>query len=178
MRGVIILLFAGLLAGCVPNFGGRVFAPGVAGESREDQIIVGERLMQAGEYELALRAFNRAALREGLTAETLAAIGTAQLALGRIGQAEASLRRATQQPDATPRTWNNLGVVLMEARKFPEAVLVFRRAFATDSGNSQIIRDNLAKALASRDEPAYHAPQNEGPRLIGRGTGDVALITR
>lgn len=133
--------------------------------------------MEAGEFELALRAFNRATLQEGINARTLGVIGTAQLALGRLGQAEATLRRATEQPDVTPETWNNLGVTLMEARKYPEAVLVFRRAFATDSGNSPVIRDNLAKALASRDQPDYDRPQ-EGPRLIGQGTGNVLLITR
>ena len=33
-----------------------VFAPGIAGEAETDGLVVGHRLMAAGEYELALRA--------------------------------------------------------------------------------------------------------------------------
>ena len=51
------------------------------------------RLMAAGQYELALDAYLRAAARDGFTVDTLAALGTANLRLGRLGQAEALLRR-------------------------------------------------------------------------------------
>ena len=70
-------------------------APGVAGESDIDGLIVGHRLMAAGEYELALRAYTRAAAQQGLNVDTLSALGSANLKLGRLGQAERLLRRAT-----------------------------------------------------------------------------------
>lgn len=167
------------LTGCAdPLSRGDVFAPGIAGEARGDQMEVGHRLMDAGEYELALRAFTRAgAQRGGLTPEVLSALGSANLGLGRLGQAEDLLRRATKAEPDNPAAWNNLGVVLMETGRFPEAVQVFRRAFATSSGQSDVIRDNLAKALAKRDDPFYAAPNDSGATLVRRGAGDVLLVT-
>ena len=71
------------------------FAPGVdSRKAGEDGLIVGHRLMEAGEYELALRAYYRAAARDGLNVDILSALGSANLKLGRLGQAEQLLRRA------------------------------------------------------------------------------------
>ena len=53
------------LAACAPGgqlaSGDGVFAPGVAGKAEVDNLVVGHRLMAAGEYELALDAYTRAA---------------------------------------------------------------------------------------------------------------------
>lgn len=156
----------------------RVFAPGARGWGTEDQLTIGRRMMDAGEYELALRAFTRAAAQKGTTTEILGEVGFANLALGRVGQAEEILRKATDAEDATPIMWNNLGVALMEKGEIPEAVLVFRRAFATSSGQSDAIRDNLAKALALRDDPNYDGDNDDGPKMIRQGRGNVLLVTR
>ena len=43
-------------------------------------------------------------------------IGSANLKLGRLGQAEKLLRRAIKADEAFAPAWNNLGVVLMEIR--------------------------------------------------------------
>ncbi|MEL7345730.1 MAG: tetratricopeptide repeat protein, partial [Pseudomonadota bacterium] len=94
---------------------GSPFAP--AGRIQQDDsvdgLIVGHRLMAVGEYELALKAYYRAAGEQGMTVDTLSAIGSANLRLGRLGQAERILRRATQEDETFPPAWNNLGVVLM-----------------------------------------------------------------
>lgn len=169
---LLCLCFALLAAACSPE---SPYAPGVRGMGG-DQMVVGNRLMEAGEYQTALRAYTRAASKRGMTAEVLGAIGTANLALGRLGQAEQFLRRAIEAPDATPEMWNNLGVALLEQGETSEAVQVFRRAFALSSGDSPQIRDNLAKALAKRDDPDYDISDN-GPKLIYRGTGNVLLVT-
>lgn len=153
------------------------FAPGIAGAARTDQLAAGHRMMDAGEYELALAAFTRAAVQQGLSSDVLASLGSANLALGRLGQAEEQLRRATARDDASPMAWNNLGVVLMERSRFPEAARVFQRAFALADGRSDVIRDNLAKALAYRDGTGYTGTNNAGAQLIRRGTGDVLLRT-
>jgi len=53
-----------------------------------------------GEYELALKAYTRAAAQQGLNVDTISALGSANLKLGRLGQAERWLRRATEEaPD-------------------------------------------------------------------------------
>lgn len=166
-----------LLAACAPQTD-RVFAPGTRGWGAQDQLVTGRRMMDAGEYELALRAFTRAAAQQGTTTEILGEIGLANLALGRIGQAEEILRKATDASDATPEIWNNLGVVLTEQGEIPEAVLVFRRAFATSSGQSDAIRDNLTKALAMRDDPSYDGANDDGPKMIRQGRGNVLLVTQ
>lgn len=153
------------------------FAPGVAGESDIDGLLVGHRLMAAGEYELALKAYTRAAAQQGLNVDTLSALGSANLRLGRLGQAERLLRRATDLDPNFPAAWNNLGVILMERRKYAEAAEVFRRAFATDNGNSDQIKENLRISLALVEDPFYDDPQNEDVKLVRRGAGDYVILT-
>lgn len=155
-----------------------VYAPGLATRGDDvDGLIVGHRLMAAGEYELALEAYYRAAGEQGLNVDTLSAIGSANLKLGRLNQAEKILRRAVEEAPDFPPAWNNLGVVLMEQGKTAEAAQVFRRAYATDNGNSDEIRDNLRLALAKMENPAsVEANQNNGFELVRRGSGDFVLL--
>jgi Flp pilus assembly protein TadD len=161
-----------------PTDGDRVFAPGVSGSSDIDGLEIGHRLMAAGEYDLALRAYTRAAGQQGLNVDTLSALGSANLKLGRLGQAETLLRRAVDEDPAFAAAWNNLGVILMERGKIPEAAQVFRRAFATDNGNSDEIRDNLRLALANLNDPGNtQIQENEPFQLVRRGTGDFILLS-
>jgi Flp pilus assembly protein TadD len=161
-----------------PTDGDRVFAPGVSGSSDIDGLEIGHRLMAAGEYDLALRAYTRAAGQQGLNVDTLSALGSANLKLGRLGQAETLLRRAVDEDPAFAAAWNNLGVILMERGKIPEAAQVFRRAFATDNGNSDEIRDNLRLALANlNDLGNTQTQENEPFQLVRRGTGDFILLS-
>lgn len=165
-----------LLAGCgADGFGrsaGGVYAPGVAGSTREDALEIGHRLMSAGQYELALDAYMRAAGQQGLNVDTLSALGSANLRLGRLGQAERLLRRAVAEDAEFVPAQNNLGVVLMEQGRFGEAAEVFRRAYATDNGSSDTIRDNLRLALSRLDDPDYAGGQeNVQFQLIYGGTG-------
>ncbi len=177
----ILLWFAALTAcgqgGFAPN-GDQVYAPGVAGQSDIDGLLVGHRLMAAGEYELALRAYTRAAAQQGLNVDTLSALGSANLKLGRLSQAERLLQRAVDEDPTFAAAWNNLGVILMERGKTAEAAQVFRRAFATDNGNSDQIRDNLRLALAKMENPAYTGTQENEPfQLVRRGAGDYVILS-
>ena len=52
--GLACLTLAACETGGLNRSTDGVFAPGVAGPSAEDGLIVGHRLMDAGEYELAL----------------------------------------------------------------------------------------------------------------------------
>ena len=107
--------------------------------------------------------------------DVLSAIGSANLQLGRLGQAEQILRRATELDETFPPAWNNLGVVLMERGNYGEASRVFQLAFALDSGQSAEIRENLRLALAKLDDPAYSAPEEEF-RLVRRGPGYYGIL--
>ena len=130
--------------------------------------------MEAGEYELALKAYLRAAAQQGVNVDVLSAIGSANLQLGRLNQAEQILRRATEFDETFPPAWNNLGVVLMEKGQYGEASRVFRLAFALDSGQSAEIRENLRLALAKIENPEYSAPNDF--RLVRRGPGFYRLL--
>lgn len=175
------LAFAGVAVACSP--GGQddndLWAPGVeTGQEGVDPLIVGHRLMAAGEYELALDAFTRATLKHGLTAEMMSSIGSAYLGLGRLGQAEEMLRRATAEDPDWAEPHNNLGVVLMERGKTAEAVQIFKRAYALDNGESDAIRDNLRLALAKFENSAHSDPQsteNNVYKLVQQGGGSYAI---
>ena len=157
------------------------FAPGVstrAASEAVDGLTVGHNLMAAGEYELALKAFYRAAAERGeIDADILSGVGSAQLKLGRLGQAERTLRQAVEQDENFVPAWNNLGVVLMEIGQYGEASLMFKRAFALDGGQSDDIQANLTLALAKLQNPAYVEPDRSGPALVRRGAGEYLLMT-
>ncbi len=171
-----------LLAGCVQTGGpgnGSPFAPsGVPrGAQSVDGLIVGHRLMAAGEYELALKSYLRSAADHGTTVDVLSAVGSANLMLGRLGQAEKMLRRAVQKDETFAPAWNNLGVVLMERGQTAEAARVFRIAFGLDRGQSADIRENLRRALAKVDKPGYDPVTDENFALVRRGAGDFLLLS-
>jgi len=167
------ILITTTLAACGNSGGlnrsaGGVFAPGVATRGGEtDNMRVGHRLMEAGQFELALEAYTRAAGQQGLNVDTLSALGSANLRLGRLGQAERLMRRAVAEDPTFAPALNNLGVILMERGQTAEAAEVFRRAFATDNGNSDEIRTNLRLALDRLENSDYSDPQeNEEFQLV------------
>ena len=168
MRAALALSGVFLLVACAETADRRAdiespFAPTInaAATPEVDQMTVGHRLMAAGEYQLALKSFYRAAADEGMTTDVLSSLGSAHLELGRLEQAETLLRQATDAAPEDPMAWNNLGVVLMEKGEYAEAEQVFRRAFAFDAGQSEMIRENLRLALAKLENPAY-AVENNG----------------
>ena len=173
---LVLTALAACDAGGLQPSGGEAYAPRgrPQGEKSVDGLIVGHRLMSAGQYELALEAYYRAASAQGVNVDVLSAIGSANLQLGRLGQAEQILRRATEVDETFPPAWNNLGVVLMERGEYGEASRVFRLAFALDSGQSAEIRENLRLALAKLDNPAYSAPEEF--RLVRRGPGVYQIL--
>ena len=138
--------------------------------------------MAAGEFELALKAYYLAASQHGINSDVLSAIGSADLKLGRLGQAEKILRRAIEDDPTFVPAINNLGVVLMEMGKFGEARAMFQKAYALDSGTSDEIRDNLRLAIARSENTVYGDPvvADDEPvfNLVRRGEGDYVLLSQ
>lgn len=144
-----------------------------------DGLIVGHRLMAASEYELALKAYLRAAGQHGFTVDVLSALGSANLHLGRLNQAEDLLRKAVKEDRNFVPALNNLGVVLMERGQYGEARVLFQQAFAADSGQTDSIRENLKLAIAKTEDDVYAEPE-ETPRftLVRRGHSTYELLSR
>jgi Flp pilus assembly protein TadD len=113
-----------------------------------------------------------------MTADVLSGLGSADLMLGRLGQAERLLRRAVEKDENFAPAWNNLGVVLMEQDKIGEAERVFRTAFALDSGESAEIQENLRLALEKLDKPAYPEQDKYNFALVRQGTGQYLLLSK
>jgi Flp pilus assembly protein TadD len=188
MKTAFLLLGLCLLCACQSLGGGTLgasdkSAPGVDASAEDvDGLIVGHRLLEAGEPELALKAYYRAAAQQGINSDVLSAIGSANLALGRLGQAEQVLRRALDEEPTFVPALNNLGVVLMEQGKAPEAKNVFQQAYALDSGNSDAIRENLIRAIAMSEKSIY-ADEPEQQKLersfslVRRGQGENVLLS-
>ena len=182
----VLCVFALLVLSACASTGGQgpSNAPPLADGTRAsvDGLEVGHRLMEAGEYELALKAYSRAAGQHGVTSDVLSAIGSADLKLGRLGQAEKILRRAIEDDPTFVPALNNLGVVLMEQGKFGEARVMFQRAYAEDSGSSDEIRDNLRLAIARSETTVYGDPvvADDEPmfNLVRRGEGDYVLLSQ
>jgi Flp pilus assembly protein TadD len=177
---LLAIIAVAVMASCGPKTisttPNGVYAPGVdLSKSAENGVEVGQRLMAAGQYELAMEAFTRAALEQGLTAEILTGMGTANLGLGRLGQAETLLRRAVEKDENWPEAWNNLGVVLMEQGEITEAQHVFRKAFALDDGQNDSIRENLRVALAKSENADNTVVQNNEYKLVQRGSSDYQI---
>lgn len=184
----VLLLAAPLLTAC--QLGGQSTLkpaanappPADAGGKGVDGLLVGHRLMAAGESELALKAYLRAAAEDGMSVDVLSALGSANLALGRLGQAEQLLRRAVELDPAFVPAQNNLGVVLMERGKVPEARVVFQQAFALDSGKTDSIRENLKRAIAMSENSIYAEAEKEKQEphnfsLVRRGQGEFVLLS-
>ena len=183
IRGLILAIVAlATVAACAPrpevDLAGGPFPPGVdTSKPAVDGIEVGHRLMAAGEYDLALDAFTRAALDHGMTPEVLTGLGSANLGLGRLGQAEKLLRRSVTAAPDWAEAWNNLGVVLMETGQVAEAARVFRIAYGLDSGKTDSIKENLTLALAKVENIAYGDDKTATFALMRRGQGDYLLLT-
>lgn len=147
-------------------------------EESVDGLIVGHRLMAAREYDLALKAYLRAAGEQGFTVDVLSALGSANLHLGRLNQSENLLRDAVTEDANFVPALNNLGVVLMERGNYGEARLFFQRAFAADSGQTDMIRENLMRAIAKSEDAVYVEPEETSRfTLVRRGYSTYELLS-
>jgi tetratricopeptide (TPR) repeat protein len=190
IRGPILAAAALALTACGDTGGLGPFGAAKLGERNTpfgadargeavDGLLVGHRLMAAGQHDLALKAYLRAAAEDGITVDTLSALGSANLALGRLGQAEQLLRRAIEEDPNFVPALNNLGVVLMERGKVGEARVVFQQAFAADSGQSDSIRENLRLAIARSEAAVYDEDVEVGTfSLMRRDQGQYVLLTQ
>lgn len=137
---------------------------------------VGHRLMAAEEFEIALTAYKRSASENGITAEVLSGMGSANLRLGRLRQARILLEKAVADYAKSPSAWNNLGVVLINLGEVREAREAFRVAFGLDNGNAELIRQNLILANRVIEEQSAEIPEETDFALVRYGNGSYLLL--
>ena len=113
----------------------------------EAAVAEGRVQLSLGEAERAARAFTFATIKAPEDAIAHGYLGETLYRLGRARQAEAPLRRAVELDPTLVPAWNNLGLVLLDLDRSREATRVLRRAFALDSGRTDAIRMNLARAM-------------------------------
>jgi len=186
MRGISSALLLLIISACAPstNFelsgDERIGPPPPLGTPRVteavDGMVVGDRLMAANEFELALSAYQRATGVHGLTAETLSAMGSANLRLGRFQQAKALLEKAVEDDDRSVSAWNNLGVVLINLNEANQAREAFRVAFGFDNGNSELIRQNLILANSLVEKQTLEISNADDFSLVRHGNGSYFLL--
>lgn len=180
LAGIALLAACGNTGGLSPAAVARNAPPAAdAGGKGIDGLLVGHRLMEAGEYDLALRAYLRGAAEQGMTADVLSALGSVNLKLGRLGQSETLLERAVEADPKSVPALNNLGVVLMERGRIGEARAVFQRAYAIDSGSSDSIRENLRLAIARSESAVYDEDaEDHNFSLVRRDKGQYVLLSQ
>lgn len=150
---------------------------GTARGQSVDGLTVGHRLMAAGEYELALAAYNRAIGETGLTSEVLTGIGSADMKLGRLGQARDVLYAAIDKDGRNVPAWNNLGVVLIGLQEYAEAREAFKVAYSLDAGQSAEIRQNLILLGQFDIAPGVEFPSEDEFVLVRGGNGVYFLLS-
>jgi len=183
-RRVALVWLLLALAGCETQEGvlgnnraGLAPPPGtVRVDEAVDGLLVGHRLMAAGEFQLALDAYTRAVQVHGLNVDILSAIGSANMRLGRLNQAEKFLERAVEKDPSFVPAWNNLGVVQINSGNYIQARASFKRAFALDNGNSDEIRGNLILANQLAAAASAEIPEEYNFLLVRRGNGRYLLL--
>ncbi len=177
-----LALAAVALCGCAGGLGGRgpadpLAPPGVArGADIVDPLIVGDRLLAAGEPEMALDSYIRAAAGpRGATPDVRAAMAQANIGLGRLGQAERLLREVVAEEPRNAPAINDLGVVLLELGETGEAHRLFRSAFALQP--SPEIRENLRVSGARLAGAVYTEPGDDAFTLTRRDNGIYDLTS-
>ena len=181
---VALLGLLAFCAACESEFGvlpndrnGVAPPPGTARvDEAVDGLIVGHRLMAAGEFQVALDAYTRAVQDHGINVDVLSAIGSANMRLGRLNQAEQYLKRAVEKDPRFVPAWNNLGVVQINSNQFIQARGSFQRAFALDNGNSDEIRANLILAIELAEAASAEIPEDYNFLLVRRGNGRYLLL--
>ena len=132
--------------------------------------------MAAGEYDLALEAFSRAALTHGMSTRMCWPVWAPQIwGLAAWARPKTCCEKHSKLDEESPEIWNNLGVVLIEQGKNAEAEQFFRRAYALDNGESDSIRDNLRLALAKLENSDYGEAQEQDYKVVRRGSGEFVI---
>ncbi|MDP9122547.1 MAG: TonB family protein, partial [Acidobacteriota bacterium] len=175
-----------LLWSSLPVMGGEVPKGGTPAGS-EELLRQGKQLLKERKFKAAAEAFgkaNRAA--DGQCGECLAGLGRAQLGVGNLDEAIASMRQAAgllSEPRGLSQTYDALGTMLTRRGKkgdLEEAEEVFGKALETGGANRSVVLSNRAEVrrrLVHYAEAVEAARQSlqEAPDGEAAGQARIAL---
>lgn len=158
------------------------------------QITLGWACFNAKRYDEALEVFRRRVeVDDDDRSEALVGCGVTQLAIGRLGDAETSLRSAIEEladgdrPTRLADAWHSLAEVRAAQRRMPDAVAAFRRAvehhpdsarYRVNLGRVLLITGDADAAFAEFEEAYRLSPDSEPAReslvqcLLQRASAD------
>ena len=134
---------ASSVAGPIPDAPEKTKAERAIGREGDTYLIIGKRLIDAGEYDLAIDAFERSILIEGVSAAAMTGAGIAAEKRGLISMASRYFERARELAPESELANNNLGVVLYRLREYYRARQAFQAAFALSDGRNELALRNL-----------------------------------
>lgn len=122
---------------------------------------LGQAYFAAGRFDQALATFRRAASLEPDNPQPRMSVANSLAAVGKLAEAEAQLHALSQQFAGHAGIWYNLGNVLRDSGRHPEASECYRRAIALDPQGLDA-HNNLGSVLHSMQrfeeaEAAYRA---------------------
>jgi tetratricopeptide (TPR) repeat protein len=151
-RLLIISLFFSVLAGCaMPRI--IVLNDPLTAKQHND---LGVAYQQRQDFDLALRAFNRAADLDKTWAQPLVNSGNVHAALSQWREAENSYRQALRRQTDEAGAMNNLAWVLLRQDKLEDALRWAQQAAVIDP--QAAVLDTLAEVHLARQEYAAAAP--------------------
>lgn len=127
-------------------------------------IEIGRRLLAAGEYETAIKAFMRSVRIEGVSAAAMTGAGVAAEQLGRVREARGYFEAAVELDPNSILARNNLGVALYKLGDYHNARAAFEAAFALSDGANEVAAQNLALVTHK-----IAAIEGEGPVHVDLG---------
>ena len=130
--------------------------------------------LDEGRGEAALDHALRAAGHAGLTPEVVLSMARANVALGRLGQAERLLRPLAEARPADAAVQSEFGRLLLAMNRPAEAARVLRLAFSLDPDDA-LARDGLSESLARLDATGYD-PSHENAFTLGHEGGGLYVL--
>ncbi|HUF55768.1 MAG TPA: tetratricopeptide repeat protein [Thermohalobaculum sp.] len=176
------MLAAGLLAGCASS---GVTLPPVEDPAEralaqrgDTWLVLGKRLLAAGEHDLAMEAFERSLVAEGPSAQAMTGAGLAAEAQGLLTMAARYFEKARDLAPDSVVAHNNLGVVLFRLGEPYQARQAFQAAFALSDGASPMALQNLRlseEVIAEREAALAVVDPATNFRVDRRGSSEFKL---
>ena len=166
----------------VALFGGLFMSVSAQSDETTQQAVElfnqGQDAHQKGDYEAAIKFYEKAIELIPEFPEAEMQRGTALLALKRLDEAERSFRRAVELREGWTLAMTNLGSLLVDRGKLDEAEKLLTAAIAADEGNVSALTALADLKLKTKaDEPSLRAILSKLSNLAAKVRPTVPMLT-